>query len=293
MRIKPSALFTSLLLLVLLFHGHSCFSAAKPVVYFGIGMRYHPIVMYERFQPMMDYLTQNTPYRFELKLSRDYAETMRFLEEGKTLVSSIGDGGLMEAMLKYGAVPIVKPLNEVGRPFYRGYFVVPATSTIRSLSDLKGKRVAFGSRHSTTGNLIPRNMLRKSGIKIEELGSFANLDNHDAVARGVLKGEYDAGAIKSTVAERYSSRGMRVLAASDELPSVPVIVRKDAPRELVEAIAGALAKLDRRNPAHARIMENWDLEYRYGFVPAKVADYRDLTRMFKAIPNGCGTGCHK
>src|SRR6266702_3370399 len=140
MRIKSVIILTGLLLAT----AGSCYSAAKPVVNFGIGMRYHPIVMYERFQPMMDYLTQNTPYRFELKISRDYTETIRFLEEGKTLVSSIGDGGLMEAMLKCGAVPIVKPLNEVGRPFYRGYFVVPATSTIRSLSDLKGKRVAFG-----------------------------------------------------------------------------------------------------------------------------------------------------
>ena len=293
MRIKRSAFLAGSFLLALSLPGHTGFSAEKPVVYFGVGMRYRPSVVYERFQPMMDYLTQNTPYRFELKISRDHAETIRFLKEGKTQVSAIEDGGLMEAMLKYGAVPILKPLNAEGRPSYRCYFIVPAASPLHSLSELKGKKVAFGSRHSTTGNLIPRKMLWNSGIKVGTLGSYANLDNQDAVMRGVLKGEYDAGAIKSTVAWPYKEHGVRVLATSEDLPSVPLIVGKDAPKELVRAITGALVKLNRRNPEYRQAMENWDVEYKYGFVPATAADYRAVARMFKAIPYGCGTGCHK
>ncbi|HYS44029.1 MAG TPA: PhnD/SsuA/transferrin family substrate-binding protein, partial [Geobacteraceae bacterium] len=99
--------------------------------------------------------------------------------------------------------------------------------------------------------------------------------------------------IKSTVACPYQEHGVRVLATSEELPSVPLIVRKDAPKELIKAVTGALVKLNRSNPEYRKIMENWDVEYKYGFVPATASDYRDLTRMFKAIPNGCGTGCHK
>lgn len=293
MRVKIFTFLVLSLLLVLTFPPESCFSANKPVVYFGASLRYHPTIMYERYQPMMDYLTRNTPYRFELKISRDYAETIKFLEEGKTQVSSIGDGGLMKAMLLHGAVPIVKPLNEEGRPFYHCYFIVPANSTLRSLQDLRGKKVAFGSRHSTSGNLIPRFMLVKSGVKLEELSSVTNLRNHSAVVMAVLKGEYDAGAVKSTVAERYKNHGMRIIASSDDIPSIPLIVRKDAPKELVKAITDALVKLDRRNPEHRKIMENWDHEYKYGFVPATAADYRDIARLFKAIPLGCGTGCHK
>lgn len=293
MRIKILLLLAVLLLPTIFLPYESCFSAEKPVVYFGIGLRYHPIVMYERFQPMMDYLTRNTPYRFELKISRDYMETINFLEEGKTQVSSIGDGGLMKAMLLHGAVPIVKPLNADGKPYYRCYFVVPAGSPLRSLQDLKGKKVAFGSRHSTTGNLIPRDMLRKSGVKLDELGSLTNLRNHSTVVRSVLKGEYDAGAVKSTVADRYKNHGLRVLASSGEIQSIPLVVGKDAPRELVQAITAALTKLNPNNPAHRKIMANWDLEYKYGFVPAKAADYRDVVRMFKSIPLGCGNGCHK
>ncbi|MCM2357215.1 MAG: phosphate/phosphite/phosphonate ABC transporter substrate-binding protein [Geobacteraceae bacterium] len=292
MPIKIAAVLASLFLLAFSLSGETCFSAEKPVVHFGIGLRYHPMIMYERFQPIMDYLTQHTPYKFELKISRDYEEAVKFLVEGTTDVSAIGDGGLMEAMLMHGAVPILKPLNEGGLPLYRCYIIVPANSPIRTLRDLKGKKVAFGNKHSTTGNLIPRYMLDKNGIRIAELGSLTNLGNHSAVAMAVLKGEYDAGAIKDVVTEPYLNHGLRILASSAALPSVPLIVRKGAPPEMIKAITNALTRLDRKNPEHRKIMDSWGLEFKNGFVPAKAADYRELARMFKAIPYGCGTGCH-
>lgn len=293
MRTKSVVLFLIVVAITQTLLITNCLSKEKPVIHFGIGLRYHPIVVYERFQPMMDYLTQNTPYKFELKISRDYKEALKFLAEGITDVSAIGDGGLIKAMLLYGAVPIVKPLNDEGRPFYRCYFIVPVNSPLHSLKDLKGKKVAFGSHHSTSGNLIPRSMLLKSGIRIEDLGSLKNLRNHSTVTTAVLKGEFDAGAVRDTVAKRYDNHGLRVLAYSDEIPSIPLVARKDAPKELIKAITDALVKLDPRNSAHQKIMENWDTEYKYGFVPATAADYRELIRRFKATPNGCSTGCHR
>lgn len=136
-------------------------------------------------------------------------------------------------------------------------------------------------------------MLQKSGIKIKDLRSLTNLKNHNAVAMAVMKGEYDAGALKDTVAKQYDNRNFRVLASSDDLPSVPLIVRKDAPQELVKAVTEALTKLNRRNPEHRKLMDRLDVEYRYGFAPATAADYRELTRLFKAVPYGCATGCHR
>lgn len=285
--------FPRLLLLCILLLGKDAFCAVKPLVHFGVSLRFHPITMFERYQPMMDYLTRNTPYRFELKISRDYKETIKFLVDGKTEIASIGDGGLMKAMLLTGAIPIVKPLNEQGRAYYRSCVVAPAGSSIASLNDLKGKKIAFGYHHSTAGNLIPRYLLLKNGIKLAELGSVTNLRHHSEVARAVLKGEYDAGFVKESVAARFKSKGLRVIAFSEELPSIPLIVRKDAPRELIDAVTTALVRLDRRNPEHRKIMEHWDREYKNGFVPATAADYRPLTSMFKKRPYGCGAGCHK
>jgi phosphonate transport system substrate-binding protein len=293
MRINVMAMCAALLLVAAPLLVQEGLCADKPVVRFGVSLRFYPITVYERYQPMMDYLTQNTPYRFELKVSRDYKQTLQFLADGEIDVASIGDGGVMKALLLANAIPVVKPLNEQGKPSYRSCVVVGPGSSIRSLSELKGKKVAFGYHHSTTGNLVPRRLLLERRLKLEDLGSYANLRHHSDVARAVLKGEYDAGFVKESTANRFSKKGLRVVACSEELPAIPLVARRDAPKGLIESLTAALVLLDRRNPAHRKIMENWDSEYQNGFVPATMGDYRELSSMFKKRPYGCGTGCHK
>ena len=280
------------LLMLLHFSAQTCLAEIKPVVFFGINLRYSPRTMYARYQPLMDYLTQNTPYRFELRISRDYREALKDLKEGRTLISSLGDGAFVEAVLVHGAIPIVKPLNEDGRPFYRAAIVVPRHSEIVNLQQLKGKRFAFGSYHSVTGNLLPRYMLEQGGVSMAELGYLIGMKNHDAVTKAILKGQYDAGAVKDLFATKYQQYGLRVLAYSPPVASVPLVARRDTPRQMREAVAAALLKLDARNPAHRKILSQWDEEFRYGFAKASVEDYRQMIRMFQSIPFGCGTRCH-
>jgi phosphonate transport system substrate-binding protein len=264
----------------------------KPVVHFGIIPRYNPMIMYYSYQPMMDYLTQNTPYRFELKLSRDYTETVRNLQSGETPVTSLGGVTCIEAQLGFGAVPILKPLNSEGEPFYRSIIIVREDSHIQTLSELRGKSFAFSSHHSTSGNLIPRYLLFRQGISLFDFSSYFNFDSHDAVAKAVLKGRVDAGAVKDVVAFRHKEHGLRFLAVSEPIPSVPIVIRHDAPAELVEAVKKALLAIDPKDPDNAELMKNWDPEFRYGFAEANEADYREVYRMMEAIPEGCGIQCH-
>jgi len=265
----------------------------KPLVRFGVIPRYNPVVMYKRYQPIMDYLTQNTPYHFELKISRDYPEAVRYLRDGVTQISSLGDVTFIEARTLYGAIPILKPLNENGIPYYRSAIIVQNDSPLKSLHDLKDRTVAFGSSHSTSGNLIPRYLLWNNGIRLQDLALFTNLKHHDAVAKAILKGQYDAGAVKDVIAKKYMSYGLRVLAYSDPLPSVPFVVRKEAPPEFIRAVKKALLKLDRNNPEHKRIMSTWDDEFKNGFAEANSNDYRKIFSMIRDIPTGCGYGCHR
>ncbi|MDO9309881.1 MAG: phosphate/phosphite/phosphonate ABC transporter substrate-binding protein [Deltaproteobacteria bacterium] len=279
--------------LILLFMQMSAAAADKPLIRFGIIPRYNPLVMYKRYQPIMDYLTAETPYRFELKISRDYPEAVRFLRDGTTQVSSLGDVTFAEASTQYNAVPILKPRNRDGVPYYRSAIIVRSDSPLKSIRELRGRTMAFGSPHSTSGNLIPRYLLWNNGIGLRDLKSFNNLQHHDAVAKAILKGQFDAGAVKDVVAEKYKTHGLRILAWSAPIPAVPLVVRKDAPPHVVKALTTALLKLDRKNPAHRKMMQTWDDEFRYGFAPATKEDYQGIFRMIRDIPHGCGIGCHK
>lgn len=268
-------------------------AADKPVIRFGVIPRYNPLVMYKRYQPIMDYLTAETPYRFELKISKDYPEAVRFLQQGVTQVSSLGDVTFAEANTQYAAQPFLKPLNKDGNPYYRSAIIVRNSSPLNNIRELRGRTMAFGSPHSTSGNLVPRYLLWEQGVGLRDLKSYSNLQHHDAVAKAILKGQFDAGAVKDVVAEKYKSHGLRILAWSKPIPAVPLVVRNDAPRDLVSAISTALLKLNRNNPDHKKIMQTWDDEFRHGFAPASKDDYQGIFRMIREIPHGCGIGCHK
>jgi len=265
-------------------------AAEKPVVNFGIALRYQPIKMYERFQPLMDYLSSETPYRFELKISRDYNESLRLLAEGKTDIASLGGGAAMESMILYGAKPVVKPLNSEGNPTCRCVIVVLKRSRIYSLRDLKGKRIALGYYHSTTGNLLSRALLARKGVT---KATLVNLPNHEAVIRAVLKGEFEAGAVSDTALDQLIHYGLRVIARSESISSAPLVARKGVDPVIVKSIIDALLKLEYSNPVHRKMMEGWDAEFKYGFTTASNADYSNLMRLYQTKSFGCGVGCHQ
>lgn len=267
-------------------------AADKPIIQFGIIPRYNPMIMYRNYQPLMDYLTANTPYRFELKLSRDYPEAVAMLRSGATPVASLGDVTFSEACKNFGAMPLVRPLSDKGEPFYRSIIIVRDDSPIRALTDLKGKSFAFGDPHSTSGNLIPRDYLFRHGITLFDLKTFATLGSHDAVAKDVLKGKFDAGAVKDVIAYRYQSHGLRFLAISEPIPAVPIVVTRDTDPALVAAVKKALLAIDPTDPAQHAAMANWDPEFRHGFVPATTADYQHIFDLMAGIKDGCGSRCH-
>ncbi len=262
-------------------------SIAEPVetVYFSAITLYHPIVMYQKYQPLMDYLTKNTPYRFELKLSQDYRDIIRFLKNNEVQVALLGGVTYLEAKRQFNIKPILKPLGHDGKPYYRSVFIARADNTkINSLTDIKGKSVAFASKLSTSGYLTPLYYLYSNAhIRLRDLTRRANFRYHDSVAREVLRGNFDAGVVIDSVANRFKNRGLKTIAFSDPIPGLPIVVRADASYKLVGAIKRALLSLDYNNPEHRKIMEQWDEEFRYGFAEATDSDYYPVRKMMEYL----------
>lgn len=264
----------------------------KPVVIVGVISRYNPVVMYEEYQPVMDYLTAETSYQFELKLGKSYEEDVRFLEQGVTQVAFLGAVTYLEAHARFGAVPILKSLNKTGEPFNRSIIVVREDSDIRNVADLKGRSFCFAAIHSTSSNLYGRIHLMQAGVHLQDLSQYENLKHHDQVAKAVLSGQFDAGALKDIVAYRYQPMGLRFLSVSEPIPSVPVVVRADVLPEVRADVVRALLQLDPKNDKHRKMMASWNEELRYGFTTASDTDYEPIRTLLNTIPGRCGDSCH-
>lgn len=264
----------------------------KRTIFFGVIPRFNPHVTYEYYQPLMDYLSRKTPYRFELRIGRTYWGTIEDLEKGVTDVAYLGGTTYTISRHRFGARALVKPRNAQGGSTYRSCIIVRKDSPIRTIADLKGKSMAFGARRSTTGSLIPLYMLYESGVTPDRFKNMKNFRNHEEVAKAVLKGIYDAGAVKDVVAWKYLAQGLRVIATSEELPNAPIAAGPTLSGDAEAALTQALLSIDGNGAEGKAVLADLGPELRHGFVRARSEDYDFLYKKIVSIPKGCGIRCH-
>jgi phosphonate transport system substrate-binding protein len=261
-------------------------------VYFGVIPRDNPRIMYEKYQPLLDYLATKTSYKYELVLKKNYEETINSLSSGETTVALLDPLTYLEAHAKYGAVSILKSRGVDGTTSYRSVIITKKDSPVRTLADLKGKSVAFASSKSASGNLMPRYLLADAGIHLKDLSDYANFDYHDSVVKAVLKGRYTAGAVRESVAKKYMKLGLTVIAESESIPMGPLVAGPNTPYAVIGNIKKALLGLDPKKPDDQAVLKRLDEDYKNGFVEATDRDYGGIRSKINAVPQTCGIGCH-
>ena len=264
----------------------------KQTIYFGIIPRDNPRILYEKYQPLLDYLSEKTPYTYELVLKKNYEDTVNALGNGDMDIALLGPLTYLEARAKYGALCILKPKGIDGKAVYKSVIIKRKDSPIKSPSELKGKSMAFSASKSTSGNLMPRYLLANSGIHLSDLGGYANFDYHDSVVKAILKGQYDAGAVRDSVARKYMKLGIEVIAESVTIPTGPLVAGPGTPISVIENIKKALLELDPNNQNHQKILKRLDDDLKNGFTEASDKDYADIRTRINAVPETCGKGCH-
>ncbi len=256
---------------------------AQQTIPFGFCPKYNPRIMVQLYQPFLEYLNQTTPYRFEIKLSRFYEDTVDQLGKGEVLIASCGPVSYVKARERYGVTAILRALSKEGNPFYRGIIIVRQDSPIQKLEDIKGKSFAFGQTWSTASHVLPKYHLLKVNIKLKDLKGYDFLRHHDSIVNAVLKGQFDAGAVKDIVAYKYQKEGLRFIFVTDPIPTVPILVRKEVPTELIKSVQTALLKLNPGDPHHQKMMSLWDEEFKYGFTEASDSDYNSIKSILKVL----------
>lgn len=264
----------------------------KRTVYFGVIPRDNPRIMYEKYQPLLDYLAVKTPYTYELVLKKNYEETVNALGNGDMDVALLGPLTYLEAHAKYGAFCFLKPKGPDGNAWYKSVIIKKRDSPIKSPSGIKGKSIAFASSKSTSGNLIPRYLLANSGIHLNDLGRYANFDYHDSVVKAVLKGQYDTGAVRDSVAKKYMNLGIETIAESESIPTGPLVGRPGIALSITESIKKALLELNPDDRTQQKVLRGLDDDLKNGFTEASDKDYAGIRDKINAVPETCGMGCH-
>jgi phosphonate transport system substrate-binding protein len=123
------------------------------------------------------------------------------------------------------------------RDYYFSALVVPKDSPIKSLSDLKGKKIAYVDDKSTSGYLYPSVALKNAGL--DPLKSFSKVTysgNHKKAVEDLEAGKADVAAVFAMDAKAKEgawthlfdkNKNMRPIWVSKHIPSDPFCVRND------------------------------------------------------------------
>jgi phosphonate transport system substrate-binding protein len=242
---------------------------------FGVVTFYNPRSMFQKYQPLVDYLAARTGLPWELAISGSYESTVEDLCSGRLAIAYLGPSTFVRAQDLCRATPVVKLLTG-GRPTYRSFIVVREKSAIRDLNDLKGRSFGFGSPLSTSSHLMPRAMLQRAGIRPGVDVACKYYMHHESAARAVLLGEVDAGGVRDVVAEKFLGRGLRVLARSEEMPNFPFVVGPKTPHGVTQELIRVLVTLPASDESARAAIAGWDEELAGGFAPADAAEYASL-----------------
>jgi len=213
-----------------------------------------------KFTPLASYLEKALGMKIEFTPVNDYPAAVETLVNKKVDLVWFGGFTHVQANIRSGGKIVPLAQREEDTKF-QSVFIAKTDSGIKSLQDMKGKQISFGSQSSTSGHLMPRSFLLEAGINPEkDFRRIAYSGAHDATIASVVSGKVDAAALDITVWRKFVSENKVDTKAVDVFYTTPGYfnynwsVHADMPADLQARVKAALLALDPANPEHAEIL---------------------------------------
>jgi phosphonate transport system substrate-binding protein len=197
----------------------------------------------KRYTPLAEYLGRQLGRPVTVEVGSSYEAHIHRIGNGIMDIAFMGPASYLKLTSQYGKRPLLAAFKTKEGKFFHGHIMVRKDSPVASLARLKGKRFVFGDRASTMSHFVPRHMLLKAGIDVNDFSQISYVANQDNIALGILAGTFDAGAVKEEVFLHYEPQGLRSLVRSAPITDHVFIARKDLPEETVQALRMALLQL--------------------------------------------------
>jgi phosphonate transport system substrate-binding protein len=237
-----------------------------------------PTELARKAQPLIKYLETKLGMKVEYTPVTDYAAAVEALANKQVDLAWFGGFTFVQANVRSGgkAVPLVQ--REEDEKFKSVFITTDAS--IKSLADLKGKTLSFGSQSSTSGHLMPRSFLLDAKVDPDtDLKRVAFSGAHDATIAAVAAGKVDAGALNMSVWEKFVAdkkvdpAAVRVFYTTPGYFDYNWTVHADMPAATKEKLAKAFLDLNKNTPEGKEILE---LQRATRFVPTKAENYKGI-----------------
>ena len=205
----------------------------------------------EDLKPISDYLSERLGVKVEAFTASNYIGVVEGLGSGSVDFGIIPPFSSLLAQKQSSAKPILTSKGKTGKPGYTAELYVRKDSGIKSLQDVKGKKVAFVDPSSSSGYIYPGAMLVEAGLNLDKDISYQFSGGHDKSLQLLLNKDVDVIATFDGVEDRYAKdfpqakTDIQKLATSDMIPGIMVTVSSKMDKELQEKLEKALRDIEK------------------------------------------------
>ncbi len=213
----------------------------------GVHPLHNPQRLVETYGPILEYIDAAIPgAHFRLEASRNYEEFEKKLYSGR-FDFAMPNPYQTVLSLKHGYRVFGKMGDDDN---FRGIILVRKGSDIRTVRDLKGKKVAYPALTALAATMMPQYYLHTHGIDVNRDIENLYVGSQESVIMNVLRGHVAAGATWPLPWLTFSAEHpelasqLEVKWQTGTLPNNGWVVRKDVPPALVSQFATALFGLN-------------------------------------------------
>lgn len=255
-----------------------------------------PKSQYESMKALVDHVAGRMAdvgiHEGRVLIASDALQMASYLRRGRVdWVSETGAGAMLLKQRADAQTLVLSERNGIRR--YRTIYFTRRDGEVKSINELRGHRIAFQNRTSTSAYFIPAMELLDQGMSMEILGSPFDVPAKDSVgyvfarterniATWVHKGLVDVGAVSNLdwtnpehIPEFFKSDFV-ILRESAEVPRGVEMVRKDL-NPVVRARLHEVLLGMAEDPAAASALESYHQSLR--FLDLDAQDESDLKRL--------------
>lgn len=238
-----------------------------------------------RWGPILTQLEKDLGVKIKSASATDYRGSIEALRFRKAELGHLGPKAYVEASANnYANVePIAQLQLANGSLGYRSVLIVHSDSDVFGPEDMAGKTFAFNDPNSTSGYLVPSTFFMTE-MGIDPRKHFSKVvfsGSHEASILSVANKKVDIAStnlpdLQQLTRENKVPRGsLRTIWVSKLIPNDPIVVRKDLPANLRQAVQESLITMRVRNPEAFKEIGAW----LGGFVKADDGKYQVIREL--------------
>jgi phosphonate transport system substrate-binding protein len=190
------------------------------------------------YTPLFNGISRQTGLTFDIRVGQSYGAVVEAMCNGSADIAFVGAVTFVQVHQRKCAELLAVAVEKGQSSYYAGLFT-RSTSPIKTVAQIRGKRVAFGDINSASAFVFPVSMIMDAGLDpVKDLSALRLTGSHASSLAALTQNQVDVAALSFDSFDKAIRQGavdpktIRVIAKSIAIPYPPIVMNTRLPAAL-------------------------------------------------------------